>query len=458
MSETEVAESGRSGPRPDVAPRRRRRSQPRGDAASPAAADPRCSSGSRRSSSGPGSSAGDPFNCLPAAARRPAAAHARAVLPRPDPAALVGTTVGAGRSPHVVVPARADRRPARRRHRHRRGQGRRRPLAATSSSRTRRSREEMGGTPAPRPAVRGRPRHRQDLHSPRRWPPRPACRSCSCRPRRSSRCTTARPRARSARTSRRCARPPARRAARSASSRRSTRSRMARGGVSADDHAGCRSAPPVRCMLRRPRRPAVEYAIAGRVASSHGRRLHGGGSERADGVVNELLVQMQSFDEPTGMRRSCTAWLIDRVNLFLPAAPPAARARRRRRPTSCSSPRPTAPTTSTRRCCGPGRFDRRLTFELPAKAGRRELDRPLPGAARRTTPELDDDERRDALAAVTQGYTPGDDRAPASTRRWSTRCAAGDRAMTLGRRRAAPGWSRRSASASRSPTPTTRSG
>ena len=60
----------------------------------------------------------------------------------------------------------------------------------------------------------------------------------------------------------------------------------------------------------------------------------------------------------------------------------------------------------------PGRFDRRLTFELPGKAGRRALvDHFL--ASKAHDAELDSAERRDALAGVTQGYTPGDDRAPA---------------------------------------------
>ena len=52
----------------------------------------------------------------------------------------------------------------------------------------------------------------------------------------------------------------------------------------------------------------------------------------------------------------------------------------------------------------PGRFDRRLTFELPTKSGRRHLiDHFLQTKAH--TPELDDD-RRDTLAAVAQGFSP----------------------------------------------------
>ena len=125
-------------------------------------------------------------------------------------------------------------------------------------------------------------------------------------------------------------------------------------------------------------------------------------SEGTGGVVNEMLVQMQSFDALTGWQR-LGGWFVDRVNLFLPVD------RQLSRPQ-------TVPTNvlliaATNRADNldpallrPGRFDRRLTFELPAKAGRRELvDHFLKAKAH--TDELDE-EKRDALAAVTQGYTP----------------------------------------------------
>ena len=41
-------------------------------------------------------------------------------------------------------------------------------------------------------------------------------------------------------------------------------------------------------------------------------------SEGTGGVVNELLVQMQSFDEPTGFQRFISS-IIGRINLLLPA-------------------------------------------------------------------------------------------------------------------------------------------
>ena len=126
-------------------------------------------------------------------------------------------------------------------------------------------------------------------------------------------------------------------------------------------------------------------------------------SEGVGGVVNELLVQMQSFDEMTGAQKLRSS-LIGTINLLLPADRQIAK------------PVP-APTNilliaATNRADNldpallrPGRFDRRLTFDLPAKAGRRELvDHFLSRKAH--DPELDSEDRRDQLAAVTAGYTP----------------------------------------------------
>ena len=125
-------------------------------------------------------------------------------------------------------------------------------------------------------------------------------------------------------------------------------------------------------------------------------------SEGTGGVVNEMLVQMQSFDALTGWQR-LGGWAVDKINLFLPVH------RQLRRPQLV--PTNVLLIAATNRADSldpallrPGRFDRRLTFELPAKAGRRALiDHFLKAKAH--TDELDD-EKRDALAAVTQGYTP----------------------------------------------------
>jgi cell division protease FtsH len=126
-------------------------------------------------------------------------------------------------------------------------------------------------------------------------------------------------------------------------------------------------------------------------------------TEGVGGVVNELLVQMQSFDQPTTAQRIRSA-AVDAVNLLLPAH------RQLRRPKP--EPVDVLIIAATNRADSldpallrPGRFDRRLTFGLPDKAGRRELiDHFLRTKAHED--QLADDEYRDALAGVTQGYSP----------------------------------------------------
>ncbi len=126
-------------------------------------------------------------------------------------------------------------------------------------------------------------------------------------------------------------------------------------------------------------------------------------SEGVGGVVNELLVQLQSFDEPTGAQK-WRARMVDRINLYLPPH----RALRRPVPPSTN----VLVIAATNRADNldpallrPGRFDRRLTFEAPTKKGRRELiDHFL--SRKSHDPELDEPEARDAVAAVTQGWTP----------------------------------------------------
>jgi cell division protease FtsH len=120
-------------------------------------------------------------------------------------------------------------------------------------------------------------------------------------------------------------------------------------------------------------------------------------------AVNELLVQMQSFEEPPA-RAKAIGRVVDMVNLLLPAH------RRLRGPST--TPANILLIASTNRADSldpallrPGRFDQRLSFELPAKKSRRELiDHFL--ARKAHSPELDTEERRDALAAVTQDYSP----------------------------------------------------
>ena len=126
-------------------------------------------------------------------------------------------------------------------------------------------------------------------------------------------------------------------------------------------------------------------------------------SEGTGGVVNELLVQMQSFDNPTGGQR-LQGWFVDKLNLFL--APHRQLSRPDVVPTNILLIAATNRADSLDPALlRPGRFDRRVTFEMPAKAGRRELiDHFLSRKAH--TAELDDPTLRDTMAGVTQGYSP----------------------------------------------------
>jgi ATP-dependent Zn protease len=121
------------------------------------------------------------------------------------------------------------------------------------------------------------------------------------------------------------------------------------------------------------------------------------------GVVNELLVQMQSFDEPTVGGR-VRGFAIDRLNRLLPAGHQI----HKRPPTSSNI----LVIGATNRAADldpallrPGRFDRSIHFDLPGRKGRREIiDYYLGKKAH--VPELDKEERRDQLAAMTFAYSP----------------------------------------------------
>jgi cell division protease FtsH len=126
-------------------------------------------------------------------------------------------------------------------------------------------------------------------------------------------------------------------------------------------------------------------------------------SQGTGGVVNELLIQMQSFDTPPTLERIRNA-LSGAVNAYLPAHRQLAR-----RPPVYNNVLLIAATNRADRLdpalLRPGRFDRRLTFEAPAKAARRELiDHFL--ARKSHAADLDREDRRDALAGQTFGYTP----------------------------------------------------
>jgi ATP-dependent Zn protease len=121
------------------------------------------------------------------------------------------------------------------------------------------------------------------------------------------------------------------------------------------------------------------------------------------GMVNELLIQMQSFDQPP-WRARVRARLIEMVNAYLspehriPAAKPAYNNILLVAATNRADHLDPA-------LLRPGRFDRRLYFDLPTKNGRRELvDFFLVRKSHHE--QLDEDEVRERLAHDTFGYTP----------------------------------------------------
>src|SRR3954451_7495434 len=133
------------------------------------------------------------------------------------------------------------------------------------------------------------------------------------------------------------------------------------------------------------------------------RGMGGAKGEGITGVVNELLIQLQSFDAPpfgVKMRNAC----VEVINSLLPHA------RQIRKRTI--KPANVLVIGATNRAgdldpalLRPGRFDRAIYFDLPSRHGRREIiDFYLDKKSH--DDELDGDNMRDRLAAMTQGYSP----------------------------------------------------
>src|SRR5207237_115162 len=121
------------------------------------------------------------------------------------------------------------------------------------------------------------------------------------------------------------------------------------------------------------------------------------------GIVNELLIQLQSFDQPL-WRERVLGRLAEWVNGYLPEG----RSIRVGKPRYhnvlliAATNRASVLDSALLR---PGRFDRQLYFDLPTKQGRRDLiDFFLTRKAHRA--DLDEDPAREHLAHDTLGYTP----------------------------------------------------
>ena len=121
------------------------------------------------------------------------------------------------------------------------------------------------------------------------------------------------------------------------------------------------------------------------------------------GVVNELLIQLQSFDTPSRsyrMRSAC----IDLVNGWLPP--------QRRLSKPRHTPANILVIGATNRAADldpallrPGRFDRSVYFGLPSRAGRRDILSYYLGRKAHDA-ELDREDAIETLAALTAGYSP----------------------------------------------------
>ena len=121
------------------------------------------------------------------------------------------------------------------------------------------------------------------------------------------------------------------------------------------------------------------------------------------GMVNEMLIQLQSFDTPPFGQRLRNSF-INLANKYLPS-----HRRISKRPPDYSNVLIIAATnradTLDPALMRPGRFDRTLYFDLPSKIGRRDLlDYFL--ARRAHAEDMDREDLREELSAMTLGYTP----------------------------------------------------
>lgn len=126
-------------------------------------------------------------------------------------------------------------------------------------------------------------------------------------------------------------------------------------------------------------------------------------SSETGGMVNELLIQMQSFDEPTGLEKF-VGKIMSRINLFLPV-----HRQLKRHPTPYSN---ILLIGATNRAAAldpalvrPGRFDRILHFGMPGRQSRLELIDYFLDSKNHES-DLDTNRRRDDLASATLGYSP----------------------------------------------------
>jgi cell division protease FtsH len=128
-----------------------------------------------------------------------------------------------------------------------------------------------------------------------------------------------------------------------------------------------------------------------------------GSSEGITGVVNELLVQLQSFETPSRGQKWCNAW-IDIINRYLPA--------NRHLQKRAVLPANVLVVGATNRkddldpaLLRPGRFDRSIFFGLPGRKARGDIVAYYLGKKTHDD-ELDTSDAVDRVAGMTSGYSP----------------------------------------------------
>jgi ATP-dependent Zn protease len=133
------------------------------------------------------------------------------------------------------------------------------------------------------------------------------------------------------------------------------------------------------------------------------RGMGGGGGEGNSGVVNELLVQLQSFDSPSRGQRLSGLW-IDVFNRYLPSE------WQMKKPKVVPANVLIVGATNRKddldpALIRPGRFDRSIFFGLPGRQARAEIVAYYLGKKSHAE-DLDGQDAADAVAGMTFGYSP----------------------------------------------------
>jgi len=151
------------------------------------------------------------------------------------------------------------------------------------------------------------------------------------------------------------------------------------------------------------KRGGLEGFSPAALAAPFGARREASIASGTGGTVNELLIQMQSFDDPPGSQAILNK-IKDFINTFLPL-------NRQLKKKSVDYANVLVIAATNRgdmldpALLRPGRFDRRLYFDVPSRSGRRDLIDYFLGK-KSHGPDLDTPARRDELAGMTFGYSP----------------------------------------------------